>query len=249
MKFLKQYNSLDDYKNSKQPLIHPNISLIKDSKEPCFDSFKLIDLGLPSGIKWANMNVGATKAEELGLFCLWGAKEGYRKNELPNFMNPISWKVCPFNGGNTKYDYDSVAAISGTAFPDGYLTKEYDIACISSADMCRMPTSGDVKELMDNTIYNAATVGTVEGVRLVSKINGNDIFLPYTGNYGSGVWIQPTRIVMLSSTFGYCNTANFSIGTCYIDSNGKLSCGGYANQVGIVRCVQDSKKEDNENNE
>ena len=31
-----------------------------------------VDLGLPSGTKWANMNVGATKPEEYGGYYAWG---------------------------------------------------------------------------------------------------------------------------------------------------------------------------------
>ena len=34
-----------------------------------------IDLGLPSGTKWANMNVGATKPEEFGGYYAWGETE------------------------------------------------------------------------------------------------------------------------------------------------------------------------------
>ena len=36
-----------------------------------------VDLGLPSGTKWANMNVGASKPEDYGLYFAWGETVGY----------------------------------------------------------------------------------------------------------------------------------------------------------------------------
>ena len=34
-----------------------------------------VDLGLPSGIKWATFNVGATQPEEYGDYFAWGETE------------------------------------------------------------------------------------------------------------------------------------------------------------------------------
>ena len=36
-----------------------------------------VDMGLPSGTKWANMNIGADKEEDAGLYFAWGETEGY----------------------------------------------------------------------------------------------------------------------------------------------------------------------------
>ena len=41
------------------------------------ENAKAIDLGLPSGTKWANMNVGATSPQENGLYFAWGETKGY----------------------------------------------------------------------------------------------------------------------------------------------------------------------------
>lgn len=40
-----------------------------------------VDLGLPSGTKWANMNVGATTETEYGLFFAWGETVGYSSSD------------------------------------------------------------------------------------------------------------------------------------------------------------------------
>ena len=42
--------------------------------------YEFVDLGLPSGLKWATCNVGATKPEEYGLYFAWGETEGYTRN-------------------------------------------------------------------------------------------------------------------------------------------------------------------------
>ena len=36
-----------------------------------------VELGLPSGTKWANMNVGAEQPEDYGLYFAWGESVGY----------------------------------------------------------------------------------------------------------------------------------------------------------------------------
>ena len=39
--------------------------------------YEFVDLGLPSGLKWAAWNVGAKKPEESGLYFAWGEDKGY----------------------------------------------------------------------------------------------------------------------------------------------------------------------------
>ena len=47
---------------------------ISDSKEKV-SKHEAIDLGLPSGTKWATCNVGANKPEEYGGYYAWGETE------------------------------------------------------------------------------------------------------------------------------------------------------------------------------
>ena len=39
-----------------------------------------VDLGLPSGLKWASCNVGAEKPEDFGLYFACGETEGYTRS-------------------------------------------------------------------------------------------------------------------------------------------------------------------------
>ena len=41
------------------------------------NGFEYVDLGLPSGTKWATCNVGADKETDYGLYFAWGETVGY----------------------------------------------------------------------------------------------------------------------------------------------------------------------------
>ena len=56
-----------------------------------FDSHEEVDLGLPSGLRWATCNIGADTPEEYGDFIAWA--EAYPKDEY-------TWGNYSFNGYN-----------------------------------------------------------------------------------------------------------------------------------------------------
>lgn len=43
------------------------------------DSTDFVDLGLPSGTKWATYNIGASSPEEYGYYFAWGETTGYEE--------------------------------------------------------------------------------------------------------------------------------------------------------------------------
>ncbi len=62
----------------------PNISHCEQENEvhytPYISSYNghaYVDLGLPSGTKWAKMNVGASSEKDAGLYFAWGETQGY----------------------------------------------------------------------------------------------------------------------------------------------------------------------------
>lgn len=48
------------------------------------NSYKAIDLGLPSGILWADRNIGAATPEDSGLYFQWGDTQGYTAEQVGN---------------------------------------------------------------------------------------------------------------------------------------------------------------------
>ena len=55
---------------------------------------EVVDLGLPSGILWATMNIGATAPEKAGDWYAWGETETYYE-ELNDDYTVKTWKTSP----------------------------------------------------------------------------------------------------------------------------------------------------------
>ena len=122
---------------------------------------EVIDLGLPSGTKWASCNVGATKPEEYGGYYAWGEteeKNGYSQDTYRYYK---------------KGEYVNLGSdISGT---------EYDVAHVKWGGNWCMPSWDDLIELEHNCTNEWTTLNGVYGRKFTSNINGNSIFLPAAG--------------------------------------------------------------------
>ena len=125
-----------------------------------------VDLGLPSGLKWADRNVGAKSPEEPGLFFSWGNTDGVEIG-----------KACDF----------SVKAYAETegAKLKGVLDASHDAATVNLGAPWRMPTDEEFQELYDNCDWEWTTDDGYNGVRFTSRINGKSIFFAASG-YGAG---------------------------------------------------------------
>ena len=126
-----------------------------------------VDLGLPSGLKWAKFNIGANAPEEHGGYFAWG--ETTEKN-----VYSWGWYLCQQSECGTWADpfiknYQS----AGTYI----LGPAYDAAHIQWGGSWRMPTQDDFKELKENCSCEKTTVNGVSGYRYTGW-NGNSIFLP-----------------------------------------------------------------------
>jgi hypothetical protein len=120
-----------------------------------------VELGLPSGTKWASCNVGASKPEEYGGHYAWG------ETEEKDVYDMSTYKYYK-NGEYVNIGTD----ISGT---------EYDVAHVKWGGNWCMPTYDDIQELRENCTYEWTTLNSVNGTKFTSNINGNSIFLPAAG--------------------------------------------------------------------
>ena len=125
-----------------------------------------VDLGLPSGLKWATCNVGATKPEEYGNYYAWG--ETATKSE--------------YTEDNSLTDGLSISELQAQGIIDGNdnLTSSHDAARANWGGSWRMPTSGQMEELVDHCEWEWTQVNGVNGYKLTGP-NGNSIFLPAAG--------------------------------------------------------------------
>ena len=106
--------------------------------------YEYVDLGLPSGLKWATMNIGAETETDYGDYFMWGST-------TPNTASVGAWAICPFNNHNTDYDEEYFKSVKDTVCPNGILAKEYDAAAQIMGGDWRMPTKTEFRELIDNT--------------------------------------------------------------------------------------------------
>jgi hypothetical protein len=143
-----------------------------------------VDLGLPSGRKWASFNVGAHAPEEYGRFFAWG--ETAPKDDY-------SWSTYAFgssaNGPFSKY---VATATYGTVDNKLVLDRDDDAAVLAWSSSWRIPTEAMWLELKKNCTWTWTTLNGVNGYRVASTTNSNSIFLPAAGgvdganNYGAG---------------------------------------------------------------
>jgi formylglycine-generating enzyme required for sulfatase activity len=151
-----------------------------------------VDLGLPSGTKWANMNVGASKPEDYGLYFAWGETVGYSSDTGDGrSFDWASYKWC-----NGTYDTQTKYCTTsdyGTVDNKTSLDLEDDAAYVNWGDKWRMPTIAEIQELLDNTTSEWTAQNGVYGRKFTSKSNGNYVFLPAAGyRNGSGLYYQST---------------------------------------------------------
>ena len=134
--------------------------------------YEAIDLGLPSGLKWASFNVGATKPEEFGGYYAWG--ETFEK--LNYGMSTYKWCNGSFDT-LTKYCTDSR---DGTVDNKTVLDPEDDAAHVKWGGTWRMPTLDEIKELCNSCTWQWTSVNGVNGYKVTGP-NGSSIFLPASG--------------------------------------------------------------------
>ena len=125
-----------------------------------------VDLALPSGLLWCEHNVGAATPYEHGLYFSWGNVIGHAEGSGYDFSDAV-------------YAETPGAALTGNIPVNG----TYDLARHNMGAPCRLPTSGEFTELNNNCDSEWTDEDGVAGRRFTSRINGNSIFFPASGNY------------------------------------------------------------------
>ena len=154
---------------------------------------EMVDLGLPSGIKWASFNLGASSPEEYGGYYQWGGLEDVSSTSIY-----LDWSNCPFHTGSssssgwTKYIPTNFSSYwSDTGNPDNktVLDPEDDVAHVKLGGKWRMPTEAEWQELRNNCTWTWTTQDGVNGYKVTGKKSGytdKSIFLPAAGGHSGG---------------------------------------------------------------
>lgn len=116
---------------------------------------KLVDLGLPSGTKWADRNLGATSVTSFGSYYAYGETTSKQTFSDTNYKGDITFPTIAGTGNDAA-------------------TKKYGKGW-------SVPTQKQFQELLDNCEKSNAIVNGVFVIKLTGS-NGNSIYLPYPPN-------------------------------------------------------------------
>jgi hypothetical protein len=168
-KYLRKFETASAYEEVRQNLVLPNVSLCVQENEvhynpyvpPIIDGYEYVDLGLPSGTKWATMNVGASSETDYGNYYQYG--KGAAQYAATS--------------GDSNY--------GGTEDP---LDSSVDTASQVWGGSWHMPTRTQMQELTANTTYQWVTNYKGSGINggTFTATNGAVLFIPAAGFWYSG---------------------------------------------------------------
>lgn len=140
-----------------------------------------VDLGLPSGCKWAESNLGASSCEEAGYYFFWGDTSPCKKGSRYKYVNDFYYD----GGGESKHLKYVTDAENGIVDGKTVLDSQDDAATVILGDSWTVPTIADVEELLKYCSYKETNRNGVEGVEFVGP-NGNTLFFPdFNGSYNT----------------------------------------------------------------
>ena len=151
---------------------------VSSTTEDPYNGYEYVDLGLPSGLKWATCNIGASEPEECGNYYAWG--ETITKNQY-NEQTSLVW---------------------GKRLDDISGNPQYDAASANWGGKWRMPTKDEMEELLTECNWEQTTMNDVVGYKFASKTNDNYIFLPSAGMYSD------TNIASVGETLFYWSSTS-----------------------------------------
>lgn len=152
------------------------------------ETMEYVDLGLPSGIKWAKCDLGGTSPEKYGDEYSWGETWTKWTTDYYYFTDIVE-------GQYTKYDSRDKRF---------FLEKEDDVAYLRLGEGWRYPTWNEMQELIDNCTVTESTLNGWPGVMFVSKINNNYIFFGYRPKGPTAALRWTSAVVESNPTLAKC---------------------------------------------
>ncbi len=201
------------------------------------NGYAYVDLGLPSGLKWATMNVGATSVTDYGKYYAWGETKAYGEEDTSNAMNYkynsknsytksyfdwCTYKWC--NGSSdsmTKYCADSKY---GTVDKKTTLDADDDAAVQNWGGAWRMPTHAEQEELVNNTYWvwtSSYYDSGIAGFIVYAAKSSSDKGKVYYGDAPSSKYsLSDSHIFLPSAGQRHNSSLNYSeVSACYWSSS------------------------------
>jgi len=146
----------------------PTLKVTVSEPDGYINGHGYVDLGLPSGMKWAYSNLGAVAPNEDG--------DRYARGEIKakKSFTPESYEfVTVLEDGTHQFG----------KYPNPYrddINLDYDAAHYSRGATWRIPSSNDWEELCANCTAAGSVYEGKKGLLFTSKHNSKTIFLPLT---------------------------------------------------------------------
>ena len=150
------------------PNVYSITTLGTKPQNKVINGHKFVDLGLPSGLLWAETNVGTSTPYADGDYYAWG--ETQTKSDY-------SWDTYKWGSSPTKYNSS-----------DGKTKLEAsdDVATVKWGKECRMPSRAEFQELYDKCDWTWKSNYNGTSGYLVKGPNNQTIFLPASGRRCNG---------------------------------------------------------------
>lgn len=176
-------------------------------------TYNMVDLGLPSGLKWADRNVGAQTVEDYGTYFSWGNTDGYTvsgtksltvdevcqlfssvigetittKEELENMLSQVGMTIDNLGiVDGYSFDENTYNSTSGGQFTGNTLDAEHDAATSIMGDTWRMPTTEEYQELVNAVKSSDGTKGILTCQYEYIDLNGEQQSLVVYNDTDSG---------------------------------------------------------------
>lgn len=175
-------------------------SVVKDT----LNGHEWVDLGLPSGTKWATYNVGAASPTGVGDYYAWGETEPKDEYiDINSLTHRKDFKWLQKNGIINK---------------EGELTKEHDVATSIWGEPWRMPTDEEFEELIDMCEWKFTDYKGKNGYMVTGPNQASIFFVAagfkqgaeaeYIGEYGDywSATVVP-ELIGASCSLGYGSTS------------------------------------------
>lgn len=173
-------------------------------------------MGLPSGLLWAECNIGATTPEGYGHYFSWGNTDGHAEGSGYIFSQ-------------AEYERTPAEAITAN------LSLDQDAARANIGAPWRMPTAAEFQELIDNCTSEWTKLRGVNGRLFTSGVNGNTLFFPAAGRYDASSLVSSgSRGLYWSSSYV---SASYAKGFIFYSTDAAIQDGSGRRNGFTVRAV------------
>ena len=192
VKFIKNFETTDKLADfsATTDFGRPHVSLTEDDSkvhyfEDPYKGHQYVEIG---GLKWATMNIGASKPSDYGLYFAWGDTQGYTAKQVGSGEGQkfFGWEDYKYGNGTS-----SPGATGMTKYneADGKTILEAadDAAVVNWGGSWRMPTTGEFQALRDAVNTAWTQVNNVYGMLCTDKKDSSKtLFFPAAGNCHDG---------------------------------------------------------------